>query len=152
MTRRVARCVVRRVARRTAPIPYRRVARRTAPIPYRSVARRMAPIPYRRVARRVAAPWPPMEPPVEPPQVSATAYVAAMRSARFCPVCGGFAPWTPRISEIVRYECVPIVLTPHWRLPFDSTLDWSKFSGRFIVPKFDPAGLAGLKAYAAGLV
>ena len=58
--------------------------------------------------------------------VTASTYQRAMRSARFCPICGGFAPWTPRLSEILYYECVPIFMTDNWLLPFTSVLDWSK--------------------------
>ena len=39
-------------------------------------------------------------------------YVQRILSAKFCPVCGGFSQWTPRLAEALYYECVPIILSP----------------------------------------
>ena len=36
--------------------------------------------------------------------IDAETYAASLRRSRYCPICGGFAPWTPRIPE-VRARC-----------------------------------------------
>ena len=59
-----------------------------------------------------------------------TEYVAGIRAAKFCPICGGYAPWTPRLAESLYYECVPIIVDEHWLLPFHNLLNYSSFSLR----------------------
>ena len=39
-------------------------------------------------------------------------YIQHILEAKFCPVCGGFSQWTPRLAEALYYECVPIILSP----------------------------------------
>ena len=75
-------------------------------------------------------------------------YVRRMLSARFCPVCGGFSQWTPRLAEALYYECVPVILSPSNLPPFGTVLDWSAFSVRL-----DPTStnLARLKGTIKGL-
>lgn len=62
--------------------------------------------------------------------VPAAEYPARMMSARFCPVCGGFSQWTPRLIEALYYECVPIILSDAMLPAFSDLLDWSTFSAR----------------------
>ena len=62
--------------------------------------------------------------------VPAEEYPARMMSARFCPVCGGFSQWTPRLIEALYYECVPIILSDAMLPAFSDLLDWSTFSAR----------------------
>lgn len=50
--------------------------------------------------------------------------------ARFCPICGGFSQWTPRLVEALYYECVPVILSDALLPPFSRILDWTKFSAR----------------------
>lgn len=78
--------------------------------------------------------------------LSQSRYVHANQRARFCPVCGGFAPWTPRIAEIMYHECVPIFLSDEFLPPFSTTLNWSKFSARLSISKVHT-----LKSFAASL-
>ena len=33
-------------------------------------------------------------------------YVTKIMSAKFCPICGGFSQWTPRLAEALYYEYV----------------------------------------------
>ena len=66
-------------------------------------------------------------------------YVLEMRNAKFCPVCGGNAPWTPRLAEAVAHGCVPVLLEDRWEPPFSSLLDYSTFSLR--VPMAEMPGL-----------
>ena len=56
-------------------------------------------------------------------------YWAALGRAKFCPIMGGFAPWTPRLTEIVFAGCVPVVFSSLLP-PFVRVLDWSQFSVR----------------------
>lgn len=53
---------------------------------------------------------------------------ATMRDSRFCLVVEGYSPWTPRLVEAIKHGCVPVLLSPSYRPPFVSVLDWSKFS------------------------
>ena len=32
--------------------------------------------------------------------------------------------------QALYYECVPILLSPHWLPPFSGLLDWTKFAAR----------------------
>ena len=57
-------------------------------------------------------------------------YITHILSAKFCPVCGGFSQWTPRLAEALHYECVPIILSPMMLPPWSGVLDWSKFTVR----------------------
>jgi len=49
-------------------------------------------------------------------------------------------------AQILYYECVPILLSPHWLPPFSNLLDWSTFSARL-----DPKKLSTLKEFALSL-
>ena len=73
-------------------------------------------------------------------------YRAGLHRSRFCPICGGFSQWTPRLAEVLHAECVPIVLSEQWELPGANLLDWSKFSARL-----SPRRLPELKAFAREL-
>ena len=81
-------------------------------------------------------------------EVPPSEYVDRMLTAKFCPVCGGFSQWTPRLAEAIYYECVPVILSPHMLPPWSGLLDWSTFAVRL-----DPtaATLKGLKAHLASL-
>ncbi len=61
-------------------------------------------------------------------QLNASEYVRAMREAKFCVVCGGFAPFTPRLAEALHFECVPILVREFWLPPFAELLNYSTFS------------------------
>ncbi|XP_047165989.1 probable glucuronoxylan glucuronosyltransferase IRX7 [Vigna umbellata] len=43
-----------------------------------------------------------------------------------CPL--GWAPWSPRLVESVALGCVPVIIADGIRLPFSSTVRWSKIS------------------------
>ena len=73
-------------------------------------------------------------------------YAGHMLRSRFCPVCGGFSQWTPRLAEALYYGCVPIILSDALLPAFSEILDWSTFSARL------PARRVGdLKTFAASL-
>ena len=73
-------------------------------------------------------------------------YKRNMLRARFCPICGGYSQWTPRLAEALYYECVPIILSEHMEPPFASLLDWSTFSARLT-----EAELPSLKSFVKAL-
>ncbi|KAK9072626.1 hypothetical protein SSX86_009061 [Deinandra increscens subsp. villosa] len=43
-----------------------------------------------------------------------------------CPL--GWAPWSPRLVESVALGCIPVIIADGIRLPFESTVPWSKIS------------------------
>lgn len=57
------------------------------------------------------------------------AYDAGLRRAKFCPVMGGYAPWSPRLGEAIFAGCVPVLFSS-WLPPFSRVLDWQLFSLR----------------------
>ena len=63
------------------------------------------------------------------PSMPRDEYRAAVQRARFCPIMGGFAPWTPRLVELIFAGCVPVIFSS-WLLPFSRVIDWSKCSVR----------------------
>ena len=63
-------------------------------------------------------------------QINASEFKRGMLRARFCPICGGFSQWTPRLAEALYYGCVPVLFSRHLQPPFASILDWSTFSVR----------------------
>ena len=62
-------------------------------------------------------------------KISPAAYSNGIARAKFCPIMGGFAPWTPRLNEAVLAGCVPVIFSSLLP-PFSRVLDWSKFSVR----------------------
>lgn len=60
-------------------------------------------------------------------QLNASDYVRGMKDAKFCPICGGFAPFTPRLAEALHFECVPILVREFWLPPFAELLNYSSF-------------------------
>ena len=62
-------------------------------------------------------------------RISAKEYKSLISRARFCPIMGGFAPWTPRLTEAIMFECVPVFFS-NWLPPFSRILNWSRFSVR----------------------
>lgn len=76
--------------------------------------------------------------------LSKTSFNEGMLHAQFCPIMGGYAPWTPRLVEAVLSLCVPVVFSS-WVLPWSRVLAWEGCSIR--VPsltdiRFLPAILA----------
>ena len=63
------------------------------------------------------------------PYSSRSMYKATMAAAKYCPIMGGFAPWTPRLNEAVFAGCVPVIFSSLLP-PFSRVLDWSQFTVR----------------------
>jgi len=52
---------------------------------------------------------------------------ATMGNARFCFVPKGKSAWSLRFYEALFANCVPVVLSDHWELPYEEFLDVPKF-------------------------
>jgi hypothetical protein len=78
--------------------------------------------------------------------VKVAEYKLQMQRAKFCPICGGYSQWTPRLAEALYFECVPIILSERMEPPFAGLLDWSKFSARL-----KESQLPSLKSFVKGL-
>ena len=63
------------------------------------------------------------------PALSSVEYKGAMQRSKFCLIMGGYAPWTPRLVEILMAGCIPVIFSS-WLLPFSNLIDWSRCSVR----------------------
>ncbi|KAL1527126.1 hypothetical protein AB1Y20_015808 [Prymnesium parvum] len=62
-------------------------------------------------------------------KASPAEYLTGIARARFCPIMGGYAPWTPRLSEAMLAGCVPVLFSSLLP-PFSRVLDWSRLAVR----------------------
>lgn len=74
--------------------------------------------------------------------VPSNVYQEKIQTAKYCPICGGFSQWTPRLAEAIYFGCVPVILSDEWKLPFSDVVDWNKFSIR--VPRTKYKNLANI--------
>eukprot|EP00928_Gymnodinium_smaydae_P079646 TRINITY_DN63518_c0_g1_i1.p1 TRINITY_DN63518_c0_g1~~TRINITY_DN63518_c0_g1_i1.p1 ORF type:complete len:615 (+),score=55.68 TRINITY_DN63518_c0_g1_i1:214-1845(+) len=58
-------------------------------------------------------------------------YAAVMSNSHFCLCPKGASSYTSRVFEALFAGCVPVILSDDVRLPFDSIVDWTKFSIRW---------------------
>eukprot|EP00392_Amoebophrya_sp_AT5.2_P018033 g18482.t1 len=52
---------------------------------------------------------------------------ALMGASKFCFVPRGKSAWSLRFYEALFADCVPVLLSDFWELPFEDFLDYSKF-------------------------
>ena len=71
-------------------------------------------------------------------------YRQKMMTSKFCPICGGYSQWTPRVMEAIHYGCVPVLLNGIYLPPFSSLLNWTSFSVSYDISIFD---ISDLRSY-----
>eukprot|EP00747_Dinoflagellata_sp_TGD_P152875 gnl/TRDRNA2_/TRDRNA2_177347_c0_seq1.p1 gnl/TRDRNA2_/TRDRNA2_177347_c0~~gnl/TRDRNA2_/TRDRNA2_177347_c0_seq1.p1 ORF type:complete len:463 (+),score=48.69 gnl/TRDRNA2_/TRDRNA2_177347_c0_seq1:54-1391(+) len=75
-------------------------------------------------------------------------YGEVLGDSHFCLCPKGASSYTSRVFEALFAGCIPVILSDHMRLPFDTIVDWSKFSIRWPMDQVDEA----LYTYLRGLI
>ncbi|WOK97229.1 putative glycosyltransferase isoform X1 [Canna indica] len=69
------------------------------------------------------------------PGASKMSYSQYMKSSKYCICPRGYEVNSPRIVESIFYECVPVIISDNYVLPFFEVLNWEAFS--VIIPEED---------------
>lgn len=65
-------------------------------------------------------------------------YSLVLGQSQFCLCPKGASSYTSRVFEALFAGCVPVILSDAVRLPFDTIVDWSKFSIRWPMTQVGP--------------
>jgi hypothetical protein len=56
------------------------------------------------------------------------AIVHAMMNSKFCLYVYGWNPWSSRLAWIIQAGCIPVIVSDGVVMPFERSLDWSRFA------------------------
>ncbi|KAL3570192.1 hypothetical protein D5086_027441 [Populus alba] len=70
-----------------------------------------------------------------------TTYCEEMQRAVFCLCPLGWAPWSPRLVEVVIFGCIPVIIVDDIVLPFADAISWEEILSNL---PLSPANKAGL--------
>ncbi|CAH9076597.1 unnamed protein product [Cuscuta europaea] len=61
-------------------------------------------------------------------RVNKKEYMKHMKNSKFCICARGYEVNSPRVVEAISYECVPVIISDNFVVPFLETLNWESFA------------------------